>query len=148
MSDAPQQPPTITMPLADYLEDIFTYCRERSIAMVIRACVSKAKGERIKEADPAEQYCHIEINEHGVATIYPIKEWLETEMALLEKKKRSAAETAKKYKTLEDIQSLATELGKDELFGSMMSMEQLRVLAKKIIVTGDVATARKFGVEL
>lgn len=140
---------TITLLLSDYLDDLWIFQRGTYYSATKYALVPKFKGEMIRKVDPTESIVHVEFTSDGRnAEVFPIGEWLTTEMYNRAKKKASEDERAKKYKTIDDMGKLADELGKNELFGVMMSREQLMALAKKIILNGDVATAKKFGVEL
>ncbi len=139
--------PTITLPLRTYLDHLFTYKSTRDHILCRVACLDRAEGEWIKQHDPGERFCHVELNPDtpNVAQVWPVAEW--KTHYIRQQQLKAASEKSRQNKVdLELAKSkMVVCILEDPEVGPLFDGERAMEYVNKIIRDKKFKTAAKFG---
>lgn len=135
-------PQDYTLPFSEYIEDLISN-KEFSV-------VDSSKALRIKAADPAEEFCHVEFpgdlgNNQVLPRVWRIKTWKISYQNFLVTKERAAKATLKANLRTEKIKELCREIKKRL---PIVTDDIIRDMAIRIFDNSNEDVAQQFGVSL
>jgi len=139
--------PTITLPLRDYLDVLFTYKSNRDHILCRVATLSREQAEAIRQLDLEERFCHVEYHEDtpAVGQVWPIDDW--RSHYIRREQLKAVSERSRKNKELleEAKMRMVKTICDDEEIGVMFDIERATEYVGRIVREKKFAVAKKFG---